>query len=241
MPLHVLTKIVPMTVRTEPTPAVQISSPERAPTAIQRVGELLRQRRAGLPSWVILTQLFIGLGWLRAAVEKLIDRSWWGGDPTLAFLAKHHESTLGWYQPFVDFVVDENIVAVSVFVVVAQLLAGLSLLSGRFLAVGLGLGVLLNLNFVAAGAVNPSAFYLISQGALALWLVERSRRRFRRPGLAATTAIMATLGVISVPFISTISPERAVDDPALMFVTLGGLVAVACDAAHRNISGGASL
>ena len=226
-----------MTVTSERTSTVFIGSPETVSPPIQRILGLWRQRRIGLPSWVILTQLFIGLGWFRAATEKMIDLSWWSGEPTLAFLSEHEDVTLGWYRPFVDLFVVENIVAVSLFVMLAQLVAGVTLLSGRFVALGLTLGVLLNVNFVAAGAVNPSAFYLISQGALALWMVERSQRNYCRSGLRAAVAVFAVLGVASVPFISTLSPEHAVDDPAIMFVTLAGLAALAGDAAHRSIAG----
>ena len=32
----------------------------------------------------------------------------------------------------------------------------------------------MNLNFIAAGAVDPSIFYVLAQGAVALWLAERA-------------------------------------------------------------------
>ena len=63
------------------------------------VRALLDERTAGLPVWVVVTQVFLGLGWLRAAAEKLISGGWWRGEAIEAFLAEHEAQTLGWYQP----------------------------------------------------------------------------------------------------------------------------------------------
>ncbi len=48
------------------------------------------------PAWVVVTQVFIGLGWLRAAAEKLIEPHWWAGGTINDFLADHDDTTLGW-------------------------------------------------------------------------------------------------------------------------------------------------
>ena len=39
------------------------------------ISSRMSDRVAGLPAWVVLIQLFIGLGWLRAVAEKLINPS----------------------------------------------------------------------------------------------------------------------------------------------------------------------
>lgn len=206
-------------------PPVPDASPRR-PSLVETVGSLVTQRVAGLPAWVVVTQLFIGLGWLRAAVEKVIDPAWWRGEVIESFVAAHEGQTLLWYEPFLDLLVSPYAIVVAVVVVVAQLAAGASLVTGRFVGAGLAVGMVLNLHFLAAGAVNPSAFYLLSQGALALWLVDQgpadawTRRRLHMVASAGAAA-----AVVSLPLISTIEPHALIDDPAAMFV-LGGLLAI---------------
>ena len=137
------------------------------------LSSVIDSRLQGLPPWVVLTQLFIGLGWLRGAAEKLINPQWWEGDTITQFLAGHVDSTLAWYEPFASSFVLSNLSLVGIVVVVGQLIAGLSPVSGRFLGIGLLVGLFMNVNFLVAGAVNPSAFYLVMQGALGLWLIEQ--------------------------------------------------------------------
>ncbi len=190
--------------------------------------DLFTTRFAGQPAWAAVTEVFIGLGWLRAATSKIIDPSWWSGDYLVHFLADHDQATLGWYAPFVDLVVAPNAVLVALAVLVLQLVVAASLLTGRARTVGLGLGIAMNLHFVAAGAVNPSAFYLLAQGALVLWLVEAwSSRRAQAtlPGVAASGLAVAGF---NLPFIATLHPAEVIDDPAIMFCTLGALTCLAC-------------
>ena len=211
------------------------TEPSRTPP---RIRALVADRTTGLPAWVVLTQLFIGLGWLRAATEKLIDSSWWNGSGITSFLAEHDGLTVGWYEPILDVVVTPRLGLVAVAVMIAQFVVGLSLVSGRFVRSALAVGIFLNLNFLAAGAVNPSAFYLLSQGAIALWLVEQGRTAPRTPALLTTTAIVAaTLGVISMPYVTTLHPAEVIDDPAIMLVLGGILAMVGCDLAHRHVTG----
>lgn len=196
----------------------------------------------GVPAWVMITRLFIGLGWTRAAVEKVIDSDWWSGSGILAFIAEQSSHTLGWYRPVLDGMVAPNAVLFAVIVIIAQLAVAVSLLSGRAVGYGLLLGMFLNLNFLAAGAVNPSAFYLLSQGALALWLAEQARSGKLITRTLSTIAVAAyVLGVMSLPYIGTLHPARVMADPGIMFVVVALLTVVACDLAHRRITGGKAL
>ncbi len=196
-----------------------MTAPTRTPPLYQnapprRIRSLIDERIFGLPIWVVITQLFLGLGWLRAAVEKLISTGWWRGDVIRMFLIDRQDQTLGWYQPFVDLVVSPLAAVVAAVVLVSQAAIGLSFLSGRFVGPALLAGMLLNLHFIAAGAVNPSAFYLVMQGAIALWLAERTvaERRTSRI-LVATAALGAVLAALSLPFISTVDPHGVIEDP----------------------------
>lgn len=58
---------------------------------------LATDRIADCPAWVLVTQLFIGFGWNRAAVEKIIDTSWWSGDALSRFLEAQSGRTVSCY------------------------------------------------------------------------------------------------------------------------------------------------
>ncbi|MGI9602697.1 MAG: hypothetical protein ACR2QE_12480 [Acidimicrobiales bacterium] len=202
--------------------------------------QMVVERFSGLPAWVVLTQLFIGFGWLRAATEKLIDPAWWRGDVLEEFVDTHGDMTVGWYEPFLDAAVLPNAVLVGVIVVVAQLVAGISLVTGRRLTVGIAVGMFLNLHFMAAGAVTPSAFYLLAQGALALWLCERAPNRASAAALRASAAGATFVAGLSIPFISTLHPAEVIEDPAVMLSFGGALAALGCvlAAGSANALGG---
>lgn len=192
------------------------------------------------PPWVLVTRLFFGLGWIRAATEKLVDPYWWNGATIERFLTEHVDLTLAWYRPFTEYVVAPQLDFVVVLVVALQLVAGVSLLTGRALGLGLAIGIVLNLNFVAAGAVDPSAFYLVAQISLALWLVESRPAPGGRRALLCGTMIVVVLGVLSAPLVGTLHPAEVIDDPAVMFLTFALLATVGTVAAirrHQRASG----
>ena len=198
------------------------SPPDPAPPPSYAFGATITdvfRRRTRLGTWVFVTEVFIGLGWLRAATEKLISPAWWRGDELGSFLDTHADASLPWFRPVLA-VVDAHTVAVSLLVIVLQVMAGTLVLGGR--RAGLAVGIALNLSFVAAGAVNPSAFYLLAQGSVALAAAEAARRPPRRR-LDAAQVAAASLAIMSLPFISTIDPAVVVDDPAVMMVMLGAL------------------
>ena len=192
-----------------------------------RPSRLVRDRIDSVPTWVLLIQLFIGLGWLRAGVEKVISTEWRSGVELDRFLVEHGDVTVWWYRPFVDLAVEPSLVAVSAVVMLGQLAIGTALIVGRGVGPALAVGMLLNLHFVAAGAVDPSVFYLLAQGAVALWLVESSARRRTSILAAGTTVGAAALAVVSVSGISNLHPAEVVDDPALMLSMVGVLAALA--------------
>ena len=189
---------------------------------------LIRDRFDALPAWVVLTELFIGLGWLRAVAEKLIDPAWWRGETIERFVAEHANTTLDWYGPFLDRVVLPFTPLIAAVVVLGQLVAGLSLATGRRLGIGLAVGMFLNIHFLAAGAVTPSAFYLLGQGALALWLCEQTASGARARALRISAAVGAFVAGLNTPFISTLHPAEVIEDPAIMLAFAGALTALTC-------------
>ncbi|MDH3190438.1 MAG: hypothetical protein OEM39_07355 [Acidimicrobiia bacterium] len=220
-------------------------SPDMSSTPSWALGKgqaFVARRTLGIPAWVLLTQIFIGLGWSRAAVEKIIDGSWWGGSGITTFLAEQSSLTLGWYQPVVDHIVRPNVAVFAIVVVCSQLLAAASLLSGRLVGYGLLLGMFMNVNFLAAGSVNPSAFYLLSQGALALWLAEQAEYGTLVPRVLSVIAVLGyVIGVMSLPYIGTLHPAEVMKDPGIMVALAGALTVIGCDLAHRRVTDGDGL
>ena len=204
------------------------------PTTRPSLADRLLGRWSDLPPWAVVTQLFFGLGWLRATGEKVISIDWWTGATIETFVAEHQGATLGWFQPTLDAAVGLGSAGLAVGVLATELAIGLGLVLNRGSRPALAAALALNLAFVAIGAVNPSAFYLIGQGALALWMVGR---RAATPGLSRalrfTTAAAVALAAVSLPFVATVHPADVIDDPAIMVVLLGGLTALACELTHR--------
>ena len=114
-------------------------------------------------------RLFIGLGWLRAGVEKLIEPTWWSGEALSTFLQGQISSDaiyFPFYQSLIPRLFEPHILLLSWLVMIGQLLAGMAILSGTLTNLALLAGLFMNLNFVLAGEVNPSAFYLVIQSVL---------------------------------------------------------------------------
>ena len=198
----------------------------------------LATRIEGSPGWVVFIRLFIGIGWLRAVAEKLIEPAWRDGTEIIAFVDGYSLWTLGWYRPIVDNLVLPNIRVILVILIAAQIFAALTLLSGRLLAYGVGVGIFMNLNFLVAGSVDPNVFYLLAQGAIAFWLVESgTASKWRLRSLSVVAIAIYAMAMVSIPSITTLHPTRVIIDPAMMFVFLGLSAIVACDQAHRRLTG----
>ncbi len=197
-------------------------------------------RLTAVPPWVLLIQLFIGLGWTRAGVEKLISSEWWDGTELDAFLGEHTEQTVSWYQPVIDLVVAPGVIVISFVVMTLQFLLGAALVTNKHVGIALGVGMFLNLNFIAAGAVSPSVFYLLAQGAVLLWIADRSRAGSTTDILEVVMMASATLAVISAPWIRTLAPAEVIDDPALMLSTIGGFGALCSFLTYHRLRQGLS-
>ena len=130
-----------------------------------------------------------------------------------------------------------NAILVALVVLLAQLGAAMALLTGRHLKVGLVVGVLMNLTFMASGAVNPSVFYLVSQGALLVWMAENAPFRADDIVYSAVQVAAATVALLSIPFINTIHPAEVIDDPAVIFTFMGGLAVVVSELARQRSEG----
>jgi len=190
--------------------------------------DLLQQRFADRPSWIVLVETFIGLGWIRAATEKVIAREWWDETVIRTFVAEHEELTLPWYQPLLDHVLLPGALVLVVLIPAGQLLAGLSILTAHRMNIGIFIGMTMNLNFIIIGAVNPSIFYLMLQAVLALWLFENRPITNLVVGyLRWIVGLAFVLAIASAPFIRSIDPAQVVEDPAMILVTYGASIIAA--------------
>ena len=203
---------------------------------VDRLDAVFERRVVSRPAAIVLVELFAGLGWLRAGIEKLIDRDWWTGETIRSFVAEHRDDRLDWYGSFLDAVVEVIPLGVAVGVLAAEMVIAYCLLLGRRLPLAVGLGSALLLQFLFAGATNPAVFYLIFHGLLGIWAVEQ---------LAPSTAVLAgvrwaTLGCLavmlaSIPFARAAAPAEAIDDPALVASAWAGCLAVSLVGARRRI------
>ncbi len=173
-------------------------------------------------------RLFLIAGWLRAGAEKIIEPAWWRGDTLRSFLEVQHDVALPYFHPVMEHVIAPFAVEVAAIVAVAQILIGLAILFGRPLRLALWCAVVLNVVFVLAGRVNPSAFYLVMEAALlygvsvGLLADRRSEPSTRTLGFVVGWLALAA---INVPFITTIEPAKVIEDPAMMLTFLGVVVA----------------
>ena len=174
-------------------------------------------------------RIFLAAGWLRAASEKLIDPQWWTGDKVHAFVTSQHQEALPFFRPVMDHLIAPSAQVVAIVVVVTQLACGLAIAIGRPLRLALQWTVVLNVVFIMAGAVNPSAFYLvmeivllfaIADGTIGVHPTTPSRRTVVMAGASAALALAMA------PYIRTIEPSKVIDDPAMMLVFIALVVSV---------------
>lgn len=188
--------------------------------------KLVSERLDRTPVWVTIITFFMGLGWMRAATEKILDGTWWTGEYLTDFIDDNEDVGLGLFHGFLDLAIEPNVVIVSLIILLMQLGIGTALLAGRATKTALSAGMFLNLNFIAAGAIDPSVFYLLAQGAVLLWLAERSGHRNTVENLEIAGFSGLALAAVAAPSVTTLDPAEVIHDPALMLVTVGVMTAM---------------
>jgi thiosulfate dehydrogenase [quinone] large subunit len=204
-------------------------------------------------AYLVPLRFFIGIGWFRAGLEKILDPGWNDGAALATFLHTKIDSghvVFPVYQELIEQLFLPNVAVLSLVVIFGQLLVGTAVMIGAFTNAGLLGGLFMNLNFILAGQVNPSAFYVIiesvlfianagavmgfdeviSQRVRAPWLVARAhwdrdyipmeKRSFL---LLAFVSLLA--GLVASMHVRDWGPS-SIDDPAMILLvlsTLGGL------------------
>tara|TARA_B100000287_G_scaffold414154_1_gene446407 strand:+ start:1617 stop:2423 length:807 start_codon:yes stop_codon:yes gene_type:complete len=131
----------------------------------------LLQELSSNGSFLLPLRLFIGLGWFRGSLSKLLTPSWHSGEGLKLFLIEHLESgsiLFPAYEALIKNIFFPNLLLLSWMVIIGQFLTGIAILSGTFTNFALLVGIFMNFNFILTGATNPSAFYIIIQLALLL-------------------------------------------------------------------------
>lgn len=185
-------------------------------------------------------RVFVGLGWLRAAAEKAVDPAWWDGAGLTAFLDAQlagGQVIFPAYRAAMEGVFLPAAPVLAWVVLIGQLLAGLGILFGAFTGAALLGGLFMNLNFLLAGASNPSGFYVVIQAALlaanagaVLGLDARRAPSWPRPGLPRLTLGLGVLLALAVALLALSrvrawDPAGSVHDPAMVLAILAGLAA----------------
>ena len=209
-----------------------IEAPSRVHAA-----DLLQDHPVGqLPrSFALLpVRVFLGIGWMRAGVEKLMSSEWWAGNEVRAFLIEQETRTLPPLAPIADGLLAPLATPISALMLALQLGVAVALLSGRHVRPALWAAVVMNLSFMALGSVNPSAFYLVMQLALLFGLAldadlrRRPDERIEAGQTAFTVAVVTAACVIPLaPFVTTLHPAHVIEDPAIVLITVA-LLATGC-------------
>ncbi len=178
-------------------------------------------RYALLPAWILVPQMFLAVGWLRAGVWHGVRREWWSGEDLADFvMSQSSESILG-YRMFLESVVSGVPIVIALGVVVLQLLVGFALLANWRPLGALAIGSFLNLNFMLAGVVNPSVFYLIMATGIVSWHLDRDLPSATKTQLVKRCAPAALAAIAILSFeVKSIHPENVTEDPASVLIFL---------------------
>jgi thiosulfate dehydrogenase [quinone] large subunit len=206
-------------------------------------------------AFLLPLRLFIGIGWLRAFAEKVIAAEWFDGGAVGAFLDTQIAGdavVFPLYGQIIESVLRPGSRWIGWVVMALQLMVGLGILFGTYTNLALLIGIALNANFMLAGEVTPSAFYIVIQTVLFVTgagaILGADGNRARRPGSAPSILLVAhpDMGRASIgdktaviglavlaaaqscfafAYVTDWSPN-GVFDPALVFGTVMGLGAL---------------
>jgi thiosulfate dehydrogenase (quinone) large subunit len=204
----------------------------------------LRHDLASEQIMLVPLRLFIGLGWLRTGVEKLVDPGWLNGASLTDFFARQigtGQIVFPFYEGLIHTLFLPHALLLSWIVLVGQLLAGLAIMLGACTRAALLGGLWMNLNFLLAGVPNPSAFYLVIQIVLLVtrsgtvlgldgWLAQHPdqlRAANRKPIWLYLLLITVFVGAASsaLAYVHDFSPAGSVHDGAMLLVIVSLLAA----------------
>ena len=196
-------------------------------------------------------RLFIGVGWIRASLEKFIEAGWHDGSSLMAFFDQQitgNRVAFPFYRALIQDLFAPHALALSWMIMIGQLLVGMCILVGLLTNFALLCGLFMNFNFIFAGEVTPSAFYIVIQMALFIsnagaiigtdqflsrkiaFCVLIAQPDSNRRTLWVERATFLTIAILSlgaafyaIPYIRDYSPH-SVDDPAMILLVLSIII-----------------
>ena len=196
--------------------------------------------------YLLPLRLFIGVGWLRAGLEKWLESGWHDGSALTQFLEAHvvgGQVAFPFYAQLVQTVFVPTSLELGLLIMVCQLLVGLAVITGTLTNLALLGGLFMNLNFILVGEPVPSTFYVMMQLVLLLsnigatlgldaFLSKRVRffllsakpanrgySRLERSVMGGVFALSLGAALSLVPRIETFGPA-SVHDPAMILFIL---------------------
>ena len=137
-------------------PSIETSRSRVARTWIAR--ELAKSAAVLVP-----LRLFMGVGWLRTFLEKVGDAAWWNGSAVRDFLDQQVTEgfvVFPFYERMIDTIFRSGSLWIGWLVIVLELAIGIAILTGTYTNLALIVAAGLNLNFMLAGRITPSVFYI---------------------------------------------------------------------------------
>lgn len=221
--------------RSRPVRDPSRSTDHRSGGRIRQIGSQTVNRYQQLPSWVLLPQLFLAAGWGRAGVAHALSRRWWTGEEILDFLATETELQVGPYHHVLTWIVEPFPALTAVVVGLTELVIAVLLAANYRVKLALVAAAFLNVQFILAGVVNPSIFYLVASLGIAIWRLETAASP---ETISRLIRVCLPLGLgaslLLAPSVRTIEPETAIEDPALVLIFLIALSATSLWWANRR-------
>lgn len=184
-------------------------------------------RYDGLPPGIAVSQLFLGIGWGRSAIAHLVEREWWTGGALRSDLAAIEADRLPGVGTLLHLLGEATAPATAFVLLAVQAVVAVLLIANRRTSAALAAGVAMNLLFIAAGAVNPSIFYLVLATVVGLWMLEERLPADRLgPTARAVAGVSAFAIVVLVPLAGTLDPARVIEDPAMVLSSYAALLVV---------------
>lgn len=123
-------------------------------------------------SWIwLIVRLYVGYEWLVAGWAKINNPAWVGPDAgkaldgfianSLTLTTGQHPVVQGWYAAFLQAVIQPITPFWSYVVAFGETLVGLGLILGVFTGIAAFFGIVMNMNYLLAGAVSTNPILLI--------------------------------------------------------------------------------
>jgi hypothetical protein len=243
----------------------------RRPVALTVAARTSNNRWTSLLHWIssetskdgahlLPLRLFVAFGWLRAAAEKSLDPNWFDGTVLSSILNAQLQTdqvAFPAYAWLISHLFLPSAPMLAWIILIGQILVGLGLVFGAFSRGALLGGLFMNLNFIAAGMLGPSVFYVViqimlltssagrifgldgvaHQNVMLRSLVQpagkrlgRHRAQFRisRHVLLAMAVVFTVLALLALPYAKDFSPKGSIHDPAILMCMIGLFAAGQC-------------